>query len=54
MQATVSEQEIVPSIGGPAFWEGAADVIEAGSDRQIGFAIVTMRGIADRAAQCGG
>jgi len=54
VQATVREQEIVPSIGGPAFWEGAADVIDQTTDAHIGWAIVTMRGIGSHPLPCGG
>jgi predicted secreted hydrolase len=54
LQATVREQEIVPSIGGPAVWEGAADVLDAATDARIGWAIVTMRGIGAHPLACGG
>ena len=54
LQATVREAEVVPQIGGPAFWEGAADVIDSATDARIGWAIVTMHGIRAHALPCGG
>jgi len=54
LQATVREQEVVPSIGGPPLWEGAANVIDADTDARIGWAIVTMRGIGPHPLSCGG
>jgi len=54
LQATVREAEIVPAIGGPAVWEGAADVLDAATDERIGWAIVTLRGIGAHALACGG
>jgi hypothetical protein len=44
----------VPAIGGPAVWEGAADVLDAATDERIGWAIVTLRGIGAHALACGG
>jgi hypothetical protein len=54
LQATQREQEVVPQIGGPPFWEGAADVIDADTDAHIGWAIVNVRGIQPHAMPCGG